>query len=261
MPERARKSPLPSVAEIRAQLTKREDIEKPKTERVSTGIKELDEVMEGGFERGSINLVIGGPGCGKSIFATQFLYDGAVNHNEPGMYISFEESKEKFYRHMECFGWDLEALEKEGKFVFLKYSPDQVNKLIQEGGGVIDSTIFKMNIKRLVIDSITALTLLYRDEYEKRSAILQLFSMIEHWGCTALIIAEEMQSIDKQTSDMLEFAADGVIALYYFKKQTGDVRERALEILKMRGTKHSSKIFPMRIGEHGIKIYTQESLL
>jgi len=92
-----------------------------KEEKVPTGIKGLDKLIAGGFERGSAVLVAAGGGSGKSIFATQFLVEGMQN-NETGIYISFEENKDRFYRHMLVFGWDLQKFESEGRFIFLKYS-------------------------------------------------------------------------------------------------------------------------------------------
>ena len=83
--------------------------------RISTGISGLDPLIQGGFKRNSVNLVAGGAGTGKSIFAMQFIIEG-LKKNEPGIYITFEEKKEKVYEDMLEFGWDLEKYEKSEKF-------------------------------------------------------------------------------------------------------------------------------------------------
>ena len=87
--------------------------------RIPSGVQNFDNLIEGGFERGSTNLVVGGAGAGKSIFATQFLTEG-MNNGEKCLYITFEEKKPQFYKNMKEFGWDLEKYEKKNLLVFLE---------------------------------------------------------------------------------------------------------------------------------------------
>src|SRR3989344_9039857 len=126
-----------------------------KTPRITSGIPGLDKLVEGGFKKNSINLVVGEPGSGKTIFAIQFLLEGCKK-GEPGVYITFEEKKEKLYEDMGSFGWDLAKYEKQGKFRFLEYTPEQVKKVLVEGGGTVDAIITKIKAKRIVIDSVTS---------------------------------------------------------------------------------------------------------
>ncbi len=243
---------------VKEQLRKSKDTEFLSVNRVPTGVPGLDEVMEGGLERNSVNLIGGGAGSGKSILCMQFIVAGVKNYDEPGVYISFEETKDKFYKHMATFGWDLAKLEKENKFVFIQYTPAQVKKVIQEGGGVIEAEIERINARRVVIDSLTAFTLLFENELVARESVLSLFEMLYKWGCTTLVISEQEPDPDKHVSNIMEFEADGVILLYNIRR--GDVRERALEIFKLRGSKHAQKIFPMRISDTGIMIYPEETV-
>ena len=104
-----------------------------KISRIPSGIPGLDEMVEGGFEKNSSVLVIGGGGSGKTIFGTQFLLEGIEKFNETGIYISFEERKDKFYKHIMLFGWNLEELENQGRFVFIKYSPQKMVEIVKEG--------------------------------------------------------------------------------------------------------------------------------
>lgn len=232
--------------------------EKGKEERTKTGINGLDEVMGGGFEEDSINIVCGGPGSGKSIFALQFLVNGAEKYNEPGIYITFEESKNKIIKHMKEFGWDLKELEKKGKLEIIEYTPEHVKKLLTEGGGEVDLAVEKIKARRIVIDSLTAFALLFKDELARMEAFLDLFKLIQKWECTALLISEEEQDVEKHHASTIEFEVDGIVLLYNLRKD--DVRKRALEILKLRGTQHSNKLFPMKITNKGITIYPEETL-
>jgi len=227
-----------------------------KLTRVPINIAGFDSLIEGGFKRGSVNLVAGGAGSGKTIFALQFLVNGIKNYNEPGIYITFEEKKKKLYEDMTEFGWDLEKYEKEGKFVFLEYTPEQVKKVLVEGGGIIDSLVHKMKAKRLVIDSITSFVLLYKDELAKKESSLALFELINKWDCTAVLTSQSVVSGADIITESLEFEVDGIILLYYIKHK--GVRRRGLEILKMRGTKHPGKTFAFKIDRNGIIVDPQE---
>lgn len=214
--------------------------------RVRTGIAGFDELISGGFKRYTVNLVTGGPGSGKTIFAMQYLINGIEKFNENALYITFEEKKDKLYDDVKSFGWDLEEYEKEKKFVFLEYTPEQVKRLLVEGGGIVENIVERYKIKRLVIDSISSFTLLYQDELAKKEASLALFELISNWRCTAVITAQEAGESLESVSDAMGFEADSIILLYYIKRKGGG-RKRAVEVLKMRGTQHSGNIWVMDI--------------
>lgn len=223
-----------------------------KTPRINTGIPNFDEMIEGGFGRNSANLLVGGAGSGKSIFATQFIVEG-IKNKEPGLYITFEETKAEFYANMARFGWDLKEYEDKGLFTFLEYTPEKVKTMLEEGGGAIENIIFKKKIARVVIDSITSFELLFDNELEKREAAFTLFNMISKWNCTAVVTFEgSLRSESKQDTKTIEFEADSIIACYFvrIKKE----RERYIEVLKMRGTKHSTRIHKFEITKQGIVI-------
>ena len=219
--------------------------------RISTGIPSLDPLIQGGFKKNSVNLVAGGAGTGKSIFAMQFIMEG-VRKGEPGIYVTFEEKKEKVYEDMKEFGWDLEKYEKGGKFVFLEYTPEQVKKILTEGGGIVETIIEKLKAQRIVIDSVTSFALLYEDELTKKEASLALFELIDKWNCTGIVTSQDTSKEDHTISAALEFEVDCIILLYHFKIK--GVRRRALEILKMRGTKIPEKTVSLEITSKGIII-------
>ena len=219
--------------------------------RVSTGIQNFDSLIEGGFEKDSTNLLVGGSGAGKSIFATQFLIDG-VNKGEKCLFITFEEKKEQFFQNMEEFGWDLGKYEKDGSFVFLEYSPAKVKAMLDEGGGEIESIILKNKISRLVIDSITSFELLFEDELQKREASLDLFNMIKKWNSTSLVTFEGSPDVEHKVYKALEFESDSIILMQFIRKTI--IRERYIEVLKMRGTAHSKGLYKFSITKKGIEV-------
>lgn len=227
-------------------------------DRAHIGIPGLDDVMEGGFRRNTVNLVGGGAGSGKSIFCMQFLVEGIRQHNENGVYISFEENEESILKDFSRFNWNLENLIREKKLVILYYSPEQVEKVLKTGGGTVRDVIESIGAKRLVLDSLTAYTLLHTTELEKRKAVLRIVEGIEKWGITALMTSEQEPDPDKHHSTVVEFEVDGVVLLYNVRK--GDIRERSLEVFKMRGTQHSAKIYPMKINDDGIVVFPEESV-
>lgn len=231
---------------------------KIKEKRISTGIPGLDEIMEGGFRKRSINLIGGGAGSGKSIFGMQFLVNGIEQHNENAVYISFEENQEKIIEDFRRFGWDLEKKIEEGKLTILYYAPEQVEKVLEAGGGIVRDAIESVNAKRLVVDSLTAFTLLHENELVRRKTCLRMFEALHRWGITALMTSEQEPDPEKHTSAIMEFEVDGVILLYNVRK--GDIRERSLEVFKMRGTQHAAKIFPMKIDDNGIIIFPEETV-
>ncbi len=104
------------------------------SERVPTGIDGLDELCEGGFDRGSSVRAMGEPGAGKTTMMSQFLVNGALQQGEGGVFLSFEESKESIIRHSVSFGWDMNELEKSGAVAIINYKPHEVKRLAEEGG-------------------------------------------------------------------------------------------------------------------------------
>ena len=231
-----------------------------KEEKIPTGVNGLDKLTEGGFEKNSAILVCGGGGSGKSIFATQFLMEGILHHNETGIYISFEEIKERFYKHVFVFGWDLKKSEEQGRFIFLKYSPERIAKIVKERSKEIENSIKEVEAKRIVIDSLSAYTSLFENESEKRKMLVALFDMIKEWDCTTIVVAEEDQHPDQYHSNVEGFMADAIVLLYNEREPKG-LRFRAIEVFKMRGTKHESKICSMKITEHGIEVYPDTIVL
>ncbi|MFH1500830.1 MAG: ATPase domain-containing protein [archaeon] len=231
---------------------KEEKKKKVKLGRVHSGVQGFDKLISGGFEENSVNLLVGNSGSGKTIFAVQFLIE-AMNKGECCLYITFEEKKDEFYSNMMKFGWDLDKYEKEGKFVFLEYSPEKIKSMLEEGGGTVESIIIKNKITRLVIDSVSSFALLFSDELAKREAALQLFDIIRNWEATSILTLQEDPAFrEGGSSTSMEFEADSIIFLYFVRVKNS--RRRLIEILKMRGTRHSTELHTFEISKVGVHI-------
>jgi len=224
-------------------------------ERVPTGIEGFDSLTEGGIPRGSLVVVAGRPGSGKTIFAAQYLYFG-LEHDEPGVYVSFAEDRDVFVRNMKRFGMDFEKYERTGKFTFLGFmtvKAPAVGELLTEILQEIDSS----KAERLVIDSLTALTQGLTEKVEIRGTLHTVpgrMTRLGSLGLTTLLIVEKSSSSDPSGPE--EFVADGVIILEHMTE--GNVEKRELWISKMRGTAMSRMRFEFLIDEKygGLSVIT-----
>ncbi len=222
--------------------------EKPTESKKSpVGIVELDEVLGGGFPARSLILLTGNAGSGKTILSTQFLYNGAVKCGEKGVYVSFAENREDYYRNMLSLGMDMRSLERKGLFKFM----DMVTMQGEDALKIITEKIMKttneLNAKRLVIDSLSAL-LQTMDTIEARTFLHTVFSRVtKSLGATTIIVGEIPYGEGKTGLGVEEFVADGVILLNHMNKT--HAQNRKLTIAKMRGTPIDRCSFEYLIGE------------
>ncbi|MCX6803821.1 MAG: hypothetical protein NTY48_04605 [Candidatus Diapherotrites archaeon] len=223
--------------------------------RVRTGVNGFDGLIGGGFERETIILVVGASGTGKTLLSLQFLYKGAAEYNEPGVFISFQEGRDSLFSHASQFGWDFDSLDKNNKFRLLEFKPHQVTKILEEGGGQIRDALAEIGAKRVVVDSITAYGLLFRDEYKRREKILEFFNLLRKWGVTALVVCEDSPEEVEKKEGSIGFISDAVVSLYYEHDRENGIRIHSLEVLKMRGTKHTNKVCALNFEEDGITVY------
>jgi len=221
--------------------------------RVPSGIPGLDPLIEGGFVKNSSILVRGDTGAAKTLFCLQYLHHGARFADEPGVYISFAESKEAIYNHGLQFGWDFRGLTKEKKFEVIRYEPHEVVKIMEEGGGLIRDTVESIGAKRITIDSLTAYEMFFENRYKANQSVLSLFELLKKWEVTSLVTAELAVSLNRESSDRLGFLTEGIINLYHARRHTA--RVRALEIIKMRDTAHDEAVNLFTISKGGLRVF------
>lgn len=226
--------------------------------RTKTGIEGIDELTKGGLPSNKAIAVVGGPGTGKSILLMQFLVNGAKDYNEPGIYITFEEEVNELKENYKSFNFNLKELEKRGMLKIVHYSPMKIKRFVKNMDVTLRDLIKSMNAKRVVIDSLSAFTLLYANEGEQREGLFNLFQTLKELGVTTLLSTESWREPTITKSGVIEFIADGVIMMYNLK--IGDTRVRAIEVLKMRGIEHEMRISPFKITREGIKIFTEEEV-
>lgn len=235
-----------------------EFVSEPVGDRAQTGISGLDPIIQGGFRRLTANMVAGGPGSGKTMFAMQYLVNGIESFEEHGLYITFEQTKRDLYSLFKDVGVDLEKLEKDKKLTIIRMSPQQLAKMLESGGGSLRDVIDSIHASRIVIDSVSDYLMLFDGDMDKRRACIDMFDFFAKMKCTSLVVSEQEVSPLKHVSSVLEYQVDGVILLY--NERVGDIRQRAVEIFKMRGTKHAGRIFPMKITDVGVMILSNHPL-
>ena len=234
--------------------------------RIKTGVTGLDQLLKGGLLENR-NILLSGPcGSGKSILAMQFIYNGITKFNEPGLYISFEEGKNRIIENMKVFGLDLGKLEKSKKLVLVGGSTGKLDIMMQKTGAEtfhiiqeIKELIEENKIKRVVIDSISLFTLLANKDEEKRRILTKLTSVLTEVGCTSILISETKEgTLDISRHGIEEFIVDGVIAIYQLRQ--GDKFIPGIVVRKMRGTDHERGIRLFKITNKGVVVYPNESM-
>lgn len=236
-------------------------------ERAKTGIPKLDEILNGGIPRGNTVLISGSPGTGKTLLGWQFLYMGATKYNEAGIFLSMEERPRDMRRNLSNFGWDIEALEDENMIAIIDAATPKIGlpsreKYVEPKPFDIDSLMYKVhriskeiNAKRFVLDSIPALGFRL-DDAHIRDSIFKVNALLLEIGCTSLLTSEKPEPSGYSRYKIAEYIAHGLILLDLTEKR-GELK-RSLVVVKMRGTKHSMKIYPFEITNEGIVILSGE---
>lgn len=226
------------------------------TERCSTGIRGFDDLCEGGFVRNSTNVILGGPGAGKTTFLLQFIWNGANVYKENGLYISFEPDIEGIFEDGMAMGWNFSALESTGKCRFIKMLP---NVDIREMKSEILKIIAKNDIKRICIDPISLLTMSLEKERDVREKIFDLASLFKRMKVTTLFADETSDGSDNLSlsegvarTESIKFLVDGLVTLY--SAGLGGETDRAIRITKMRRTNHVRGPVPFKITDGGIVV-------
>ncbi|MBN2002944.1 MAG: hypothetical protein JXA21_06275 [Anaerolineae bacterium] len=256
----------------------------PDKGRVSSGIAGLDMMLNGGYLSNSTNLVEGPPGCGKSTLGMQFIYNGAQK-GEPGIILTFEELPKYYYRDAAAFGWDFQALERNGLLKVIVSSPEVTKNDLEQTGGILERMVVEMNARRILIDSLThleetvknleapaALTRSRRSHagqdaieqtptephFVQRDYLYSFINAIKRQGVTTMLTRETANLFgdeeDQSLDSSVHFIVDSYTMLRYVEIESAV--KRAVIVLKMRGSAHDSAIRQFEIGAHGMVVMT-----
>jgi circadian clock protein KaiC len=223
-------------------------------ERVQFGIKALDKMFSGGLLRGSANLLEGAPGTGKTTLAMQFIYNGITQFKEPGLIITFEEFPQQYYHDAMQFGWDFKKLENEGKLKLIFSDPQTTLDEIDKMDGQFVKIIEDMGVKRVAIDSMTHFESLGIDQFDLRDIERRMINALKREGVTSILLRENDNLFGQvsHVSSKIPFIVDSYTLLRYV--EIDSAIEKALCILKMRGSDHHKDIRCFRVGAKGIEV-------
>jgi circadian clock protein KaiC len=228
-----------------------------------TGIPGMDEITGGGLPRGRPTLVAGGAGCGKTLFAMEFLVNGAIQYDEPGVFVAFEENADELTQNVASLGFDLKVLIKQKKLL-IDYVRVERTEIEEAGEYDLDGLFIRLGhaidtigAKRVVLDTLEVLFGALPNEGILRAELHRLFRWLKEKGVSAVVTAERGDGTMTRFG-LEEYVADCVISLDH--RVTDQVSTRRLRIVKYRGTLHGTNEYPFLIGKNGISVLPITSL-
>jgi circadian clock protein KaiC len=239
------------------QKSKSKSAEPGELAKVPSGIKGFDVITGGGLPQGRPALVSGGPGCGKTLFAMEFIIRGITDYNEPGVFVAFEEKIDDLKKNFTSLGFDLEDLIEQKKLVLDHIFIDRTE--IEETGEYdleglfirLGAMIDEVGAKRIAIDTLEAIFSGFCNEAILRSELRRLFLWLKDKGITAVVTGERGdRTITKYGLE--EYVADCVITLDH--RVTNQIATRRLRIIKYRGSIHGTDEYPFLISNDGISV-------
>jgi circadian clock protein KaiC len=236
---------------------KKKDPTKPnQLEKCPTGIKGLDEVTEGGFPKNRTTLISGGAGSGKTLLGIDFLIKGAADFNEPGIFMSFEETEDDLYKDVASLNLDLPGLVSRKKIllehVILNRKDIREADFNLEGILVrLEHAIDSIGAKRVVLDSIESPFAGITDAGILRIEIKRLFKWLKDKNVTALVTGEPNDG-SYTRHGLEEFVSDCIILLDNRVKE--QIAIRRLRVIKYRGSNHGTNEYPFVIDKSGLSV-------
>jgi circadian clock protein KaiC len=228
-----------------------------------TGIQGFDEITDGGLPAGRPTLVCGGAGCGKTLFGMEFLVRGATQFNEPGVFMSFEETNDELIQNVSSLGFDLDDLVKHKKLI-LEHVRVERSEIEETGEYNLEGLFIRLNYaidligaKRVVLDTIESLFSGLPNQLILRAELRRLFHWLKEKGVTAIITGERGDEMLTRQG-LEEYVSDCVIMLDH--RITEQNSTRRLRIVKYRGSLHGTNEYPFLINEDGFSILPITSL-
>jgi circadian clock protein KaiC len=231
--------------------------------KAPTGIKGLDDITYGGLPQGRPTIVCGGPGCGKTMLAVEFLVHGAQDYGEPGVLMAFEETPDEMAKNVASLGFDLKKLVSRKK-LFLDYVYVERSE-IQEAGEYdleglfvrLENAINSIGAKRVVLDTLEALFSGFSNMGIMRAEIRRLFRWLKEKGMTTVVTAERGDGTLTRHG-LEEYVSDCVILMDH--RVTDQISTRRMRVVKYRGTVHGANEYPFLIDEAGLSVLPITSL-
>lgn len=232
-------------------------------EKCPTGILGLDDITDGGFPKGRPTLICGGAGSGKTLIAMEFLARGALDHGEPGVYITFEERKDDLVKNFASLGLDLKELIRKKKLIIdqIQINPADITETGEfdlEGLFIrLGDHIDTIGAKRIALDTIEVLFSVFPNADLIRSELQRLFLWVKERGITAIVTGEQGEKTLTRFG-LEEYVADCVITLD--NRMVNQISTRRIRVVKYRGSKHGTDEYPFLISEVGITVLPITSL-
>ena len=236
---------------------------KPALAKSPTGIEGLDEITFGGLPRGRTTLICGSAGCGKTLLSLEFLIRGALQYNEPGVFMAFEETAEELTKNVASLGFDLDDLIKREKlvidYVHLERSEiEETGEYDLEGLFLrLEHAIHSIGAKRVVIDTVEAIFSSFSNVFVLRAELRRLFRWLKDKGVTAIITAERgNETLTRHGLE--EYVSDCVILLDH--RVIEQISTRRMRIVKYRGSVHGTNEYPFLIDNEGFSVLPMTSV-
>lgn len=218
--------------------------------KVETGVPNMDKLIEKGISRGSLVLISGQTGTGKTTLALQYLANGMTELGEFGVFVSFVDDREDILRTAKRFGWNLGWFERVKTFKFLGFPPGKImgfsEKADASGENLIDEIIKAVEdfeAERLALDGLREFRKMFEDNRSYKAAIARLRRELRNLECTSIITSKPDSGVEE--------IFDAIIVLHY---NGGLEKIRSVEVVKVRGSSHTNRMCPFEIGDKGIAI-------
>jgi circadian clock protein KaiC len=221
-----------------------------------TGIKGFDQITEGGLPKNRTTLISGSAGSGKTLWGIDFLINGALHYNEPGIFMSFEETEDELYKDVASLNLDLRGLVTQRKilleYVLLERRDIQETDFNLEGLLIrLEQAIDSIGAKRVVLDSIESLFAGLTDAGILRLEIKRLFRWLKGKHVTAIITGEPGKGAFTRHG-LEEYISDCIILLD--NRVYEQISIRRIRVIKYRGSNHGTNEYPFVIDKDGLSV-------
>ncbi len=227
--------------------------------RLDLGIAGLDEMIQGGVPERHLMTAIGAAGTGKTTFGLQFLHHG-LQHDEPGVFITLEQSHQSILDTANEWGWDFEGYEADNELAIVDLDPVEMANSLDNIRGELPGLIEDFGADRLVLDSVSLLEMMYDDQAKRRTEVYDFTRALKQAGVTTFLTSEASEANPYASRfGIIEYLTDAVFVLQYVRAESRETR-LAVEIMKIRNANHSREKKPYAITDDGINVYQQANI-